>query len=62
MSVSKQPTLGKITNEGPGVAYLRSELESLRVIGVEEHVSFPELIERIPEEGIANDIWRNGAA
>ena len=44
---------GPITTSGPGTAYLRPELQDLKIIGVEEHVSFPELSKRIPNEGIA---------
>ncbi len=33
---------------GPGTCYLRSELRDLKIIGVEEHTSFPELTKCIP--------------
>ncbi|KEF58700.1 uncharacterized protein A1O9_06626 [Exophiala aquamarina CBS 119918] len=58
MPVSERPTLEKITIEGISPSYLCSEFESLRVIGVEEHVSFPELTERIPNAGIAKHARR----
>lgn len=38
---------------GPGVSYLRPELWDLKVIGVEEHVVFPELTKQIPNQGLA---------
>jgi len=45
--------LGEITTPGPGMNYLRPELHDLKIIGVEEHVVFPELTNRIPNEGLA---------
>lgn len=38
---------------GTGCEYLRPELRDLKVIGVEEHVTFPKLMSRISEEGPA---------
>lgn len=35
---------------GPGCRYLRPELRDLKVIGVEEHVTFPQLMARISKE------------
>ncbi|KAJ5632773.1 hypothetical protein N7490_009112 [Penicillium lividum] len=45
--------LGPITTPGPGMDYLRPELFDMKIIGVEEHVIFPELTNRIPDEGLA---------
>src|ERR1700761_1109381 len=58
MPPSEQPTLAKITTEDPGAGYFRAELKSLRVIGVEEHVTFPELAKGIPNEGTAKHARR----
>lgn len=44
---------GRINTPGPGTSYLRSELRDLKVIGVEEHVTFPELTKQIPDQGLA---------
>ncbi|GKZ17802.1 hypothetical protein AbraIFM66951_001072 [Aspergillus brasiliensis] len=50
---SSQSSLGPITTQGPGPVYLRPELHDLRIIGVEEHLSFPDVTKRIPNDGIA---------
>lgn len=51
---SKSSTgIGSINTPGPGTSYLRPELQDLKVIGVEEHVIFPKLTERIPANGMA---------
>ena len=42
-----------VSTSGPGTVYLRSELHDLKIIGVEEHVSFPQLLQRIPNDGPA---------
>jgi hypothetical protein len=46
-------TLGPIFTPGPGTGYLRPELHGLKIIGVEEHAAFPEIMKRIPNEGAA---------
>ena len=35
----------------PGISYFRSELENLKIIGVEEHSFFPNLISHFPNDG-----------
>ena len=45
--------VGPINTPGPGSNYLRPELHDLKVVGVEEHVVFPHLMKRIPDEGMA---------
>jgi hypothetical protein len=47
-NTGKQSNFGPISTTGPGTIYLRSELRGLKIIGVEEHVAFPDLIKRIP--------------
>lgn len=47
------PTPDTIYGPGPGTGYLRSELRGLKIIGVEEHAAFPEIMKRIPNEGAA---------
>ncbi|ETN40995.1 uncharacterized protein HMPREF1541_02927 [Cyphellophora europaea CBS 101466] len=51
MTVSAVSQYGPITTSGPGISYLRPELRDLKIIGVEEHVSFPALSHKIPSEG-----------
>lgn len=43
--------LGAITTPGSDANYLHPELRDMKIIGVEEHVFFPELTSRIPDEG-----------
>jgi predicted TIM-barrel fold metal-dependent hydrolase len=43
-------TLGPISGSGPGTICLRPELRDLKIIGVEEHVAFPELLKLIPRD------------
>ena len=38
-------------SKGPGTSHLRPELRDMKVIGAEEHTTFPELLQRIPKEG-----------
>ncbi|GKZ37854.1 hypothetical protein AbraIFM66950_009644 [Aspergillus brasiliensis] len=45
--------LNPVSSVGPGSVYLRPELKDMKVIGVEEHVSFPNLLQRIPDQGVA---------
>ncbi|KAJ6442535.1 2-amino-3-carboxymuconate-6-semialdehyde decarboxylase [Purpureocillium lavendulum] len=47
-------TVGPISTPGPGTSYLRSELQDLKIIGVEEHVVFPELTKVIPSSAAAD--------
>ncbi|KAI9899971.1 hypothetical protein N3K66_004233 [Trichothecium roseum] len=44
---------GPINTLGPVTTYLRPELRDLKRIGVEEHVTFPDLVARIPDQGMA---------
>lgn len=37
--------------KGPGTIHLRPELRDTKVIGVEEHTTFPELLKRLPKDG-----------
>ncbi len=37
---------------GPGSSYIRPELRGLTIIGVEEHTSYPELLNRIPDNDV----------
>lgn len=53
MTTAPGSDLGAITTPGPGINYLRPELQDMKIIGVEEHVIFPELTKRIPNEGLA---------
>lgn len=53
MTATPNADLGTITTPGPGTNYLRPELRDMKIIGVEEHVIFPELTNRIPNEGLA---------
>jgi predicted TIM-barrel fold metal-dependent hydrolase len=53
MASSSNAKVGPINTLGPGTGYLRPELRDLKVIGVEEHVIFPDLTARIPHEGLA---------
>lgn len=53
MTAPSDDKYGPITTSGPGISYLRPELRDLKIIGVEEHVSFPRLLHRIPNEGRA---------
>lgn len=46
-------SMGSRTTPGPGTGYFRSELNDLKVIGVEEHVIFPNLTSRIESQGLA---------
>ncbi|KAM3518676.1 hypothetical protein NHJ13051_008030 [Beauveria bassiana] len=45
---SESPNLGAITTSGPGNLYLRPELRDVKVIGVEEHVMFPDILAQVP--------------
>ena len=53
MTAAPSSDLGAITTPGPGMNYLRPELHDMKIIGVEEHVIFPELTNRIPNEDLA---------
>lgn len=53
MASPAKPQLLPADTPGPGCSYLRPELRDMKVIGVEEHVVFPELTNRIPNEGLA---------
>ena len=48
---SEEP--GPLTAIGLGVSYFRPELRDMKVIGLEEHATFPALTARIPNEGVA---------
>jgi hypothetical protein len=43
-------TLGPVFTPGPGTGYLHPDLDGLKIIGVEEHAAFPEIMRRIPNE------------
>lgn len=43
-------SLGPISGSGPGTAYLRPELRDLKIIAVEEHIAFPDLLKLIPQD------------
>ncbi|KAF9891398.1 hypothetical protein FE257_004254 [Aspergillus nanangensis] len=53
MTTPPTPGLPLSSAPGPGTTYLRPELHDLQIIGVEEHVIFPQLTQRIPDEGLA---------
>jgi predicted TIM-barrel fold metal-dependent hydrolase len=53
MAHAPKSSPGPITTPGPGTNYFRPELRDLKIIGVEEHVIFPQLTSRIPNEGLA---------
>lgn len=38
-------------SKGPGTMHLRPELHDMKVIGVEEHTTFPDLLKRLPKDG-----------
>ena len=50
------------TQLGPGCTWLRTELSDLKVVGAEEHCSFPDLLQRIPNQGAAAHIRENTQA
>ena len=52
-SESSKPAPGPINTPGPGTVYLRPEVRDVKIIGVEEHIACPDLMERIPNEGLA---------
>ena len=39
------------TSKGPGTVHLRPELRDMKVIRVEEHCTFPDVLNRLPKEG-----------
>ena len=43
--------------KGPGTIHLRPELRGMKVIGVEEHTSFPTILARLPKNTRAADIY-----
>ena len=49
---------GPISTKGPGTIYLRPELRDLKIIGVEEHVSFPELTKIIPRDSFSATVFQ----
>ncbi|MCJ1432919.1 hypothetical protein MMC27_002277 [Xylographa pallens] len=44
---------------GPGATYFRPEARSIRTIGVEEHIMFPQLMSRIPQESYSSAIMKS---
>ncbi|MCJ1284451.1 hypothetical protein MMC26_003783 [Xylographa opegraphella] len=44
---------------GPGTSYFRAEALSIRTIGVEEHIMFPQLMSRIPKDSHAAAIMKS---
>jgi predicted TIM-barrel fold metal-dependent hydrolase len=53
MASSTKPEIQSANTPGPGCSYLRPELRDIKVIGVEEHVVYPSLTSRVPNEGLA---------
>lgn len=51
--MAQQHGVGPITTSGPGNIYLRPELKNIKIIGVEEHVLFPDITKDIPSSGAA---------
>lgn len=46
------PTFAPPTaSKGPGTIHLRPELRNMKIVGVEEHTTFPELLKRLPKDG-----------
>ena len=43
--------------KGPGTVHLRPELRGMKVIGVEEHTTFPHLLARLPKNTRATEIY-----
>ncbi len=58
MPPANNPPPGEITTLGPGNLYLRPELRDVKIIGVEEHVTFPDLMKDIPNTGAAGHAKR----
>ena len=38
-------------SKGPGTIHLRPELRDMKIVGFEEHTTFPELLKRLPKDG-----------
>ena len=46
------------SSKGPGTVHLRPELHDMKVIGVEEHTTFPTLLARLPKDnGHASEVY-----
>ena len=43
--------------KGPGSVHFRPELRDLKVVGVEEHTTFPALLARLPKGGHASEVY-----
>ena len=53
-----QNSPGPISTTGPGTTYLRPELRDPKIIGVEEHVAFPELTKIIPRDSFPATVFQ----
>ncbi|KAL3496419.1 hypothetical protein BJX62DRAFT_232525 [Aspergillus germanicus] len=59
MAAQSGNVLSPPSTTGPGTTYPRPELRDLKIIGVEEHVSFPELTKIIPRDTYAATTFQN---
>ncbi|MCJ1290964.1 hypothetical protein MMC34_002506 [Xylographa carneopallida] len=50
---------GRPSTAGPGTTYFRPEALSIRTIGVEEHIMFPQLMSRIPKYSYSSSITKS---
>ncbi|MCJ1401527.1 hypothetical protein MMC11_004742 [Xylographa trunciseda] len=50
---------GTPSTTGPGTTYFRPEARSIRCIGVEEHIVFPQLMSRIPKDPYYSAIMKS---
>lgn len=51
-----------LSHRGPGTTALRPELHNLKVIGVEEHIAFPQLIQRVPKDNHSSQVFASRMA
>ena len=50
--MAPEPTFAPpAASKGPGTIHMRPELHDMKVIGVEEHTTFPSLLKRLPKDG-----------
>lgn len=54
LTMAASHAVGAVSTPGPGTHYLRSELKDLKIIGVEEHIVFPEITKAIPSSEAAD--------
>ena len=57
MAQTQQQNHAPLSHRGPGTASFRPELHDMKIIGVEEHIAFPELLERVPKDTHASQVF-----